>query len=95
MTKAKQLADMLEELLKKKGEPLIPPDDGGRFIVRLWDMFDGWMDLTGPLPHAEAVKVWAGYTEYGTKNFAYEHGDYYRIFPADTRMMVTPEFLGR
>lgn len=26
-------------------------------IVRLWDMFDGWIDITGPLSESEAQKV--------------------------------------
>lgn len=66
-----------------------------RFIVRLWDMFDGWMDLTGPLSREEAYERWNRETKDGTQKTKYADGDYYKVFPADTRMVVTPEFLGR
>jgi hypothetical protein len=64
-------------------------------IVRLWDMFDGWIDITGPVSQAEAEKVWNAKTDNGTRKTKYSDGDYYKIFPADTRMIYTPEFLGR
>lgn len=64
-------------------------------MVRLFDMFDGWIDITGPLSKEEADKVWNEYTKNGTEKTKYGDGDYYRIFPADTQMLVTPEFLGR
>lgn len=28
------------------------------FVVRLYDMFDGWVDVSTPLPHEEAKKKW-------------------------------------
>lgn len=64
-------------------------------IVRLWDMFDGWIDITGPLSESEAQKVWNKKTGNGTHNTKYADGDYYAIFDADTKMIMTPEFLGR
>lgn len=64
-------------------------------IVRLWDMFDGWIDITGPVPEAEARRIWNEKTSNGTQKTCYADGDYYAIFPAGTRMAVTPEFLGR
>lgn len=67
----------------------------GKFVVRLWDMMDGWIDVTGPLSKEEADKKWNEETKNGTRNTRYEHGDYYMVFPADTRMIYTPEFLGR
>jgi hypothetical protein len=66
-----------------------------KFIVRGWDMMDGWYDCTGPLSEAEAQVKWNEYTRNGTRNTKYSDGDYYKVFPANTRMMVTPEFLGR
>ena len=66
-----------------------------KFIVRLWDSFDGWIDVTGPVPKAEADRVWNERTNNGTCKTKYADGDYYAIFPADTRMLMTPEFLGR
>lgn len=65
------------------------------YVVRLWDMFDGWLDLTGPITKEEAEKLWNEKTNNGTRNTCYGDGDYYAIFPANTRMLVTPEYLGR
>jgi len=73
--------------LKKTGSNL--------FVVRLWDMFDGWIDITEPVDREEANRVWNEKTANGTKKTTYDDGDYYRVFPADTRMIFTPEFMGR
>ena len=60
------------------------------FIVRLYDGFDNqWMDITEPLSRIEADKVRLEKTHNGTKNTKYEHIDYYRIFPADTKMLFS------
>jgi hypothetical protein len=64
-------------------------------IVRLWDMFDGWIDIGQPCTEAVAKEVWNRHTNNGTKNTQYSDGDYYAIFDADTTMVVTPEYLGR
>lgn len=58
-------------------------------------MFDGWIDITGPISKEEADKVWNEYTCNGTKNTKYRDGDYYAIFPSNTKMLYTPDFLGR
>ena len=65
------------------------------FVVRLWDMFDGWMDITGAVSKEEATRVWNERTNNGTQNTKYSDGDYYAIYPADTRMLFTPEVMGR
>lgn len=65
------------------------------FILRLWDMFDGWIDVSKPVSKDEADKLFNEETNNGTRNTKYSDGDYYRVFPADTRMIVTPDFLGR
>ncbi len=70
-------------------------NDNALYILRLYDMMDGWIDVTGPLPKAEADARWARETCNGTKNTKYSDGDYWKVFPANTRMLVTPEFLGR
>ena len=67
----------------------------GEFIVRQWDMFDGWIDISGALTHTEAQTIWDKCTCNGQKNICYSDGDYYRIFPFNTKMLVTPEYLGR
>lgn len=64
-------------------------------VVRLYDMMDGWIDITGPITEVEATRIWNEKTHKGTKNTKYEDGDYYAIYPADTKMVVTPEYLGR
>lgn len=67
----------------------------GMYVVRLWDMFDGWIGGHKPMTWPDAVAYWLEKTDGGTKNTEYGDGDYWRIFPANTRMVVTPEFLGR
>jgi len=58
-------------------------------------MFDGWIDVSKALSKAKAEKLWNEKTQNGRVQSRYADGDYYRIFPADTRMRVTPEYLGR
>lgn len=65
------------------------------YVLRLWDMMDGWLTLTKPITKEEADAQWAEKTHNGTRNTCYANGDYYKVYPADTRMLVTPEFLGR
>lgn len=68
-----------------------------RFTVRVFDMFDGWcdcMDATN-VDAGMAMCRWMEYTGSGHKNVKYSDGDYYDVFPADTQMLVTPEYLGR
>ena len=57
------------------------------FIVRLFDMFDGWMDISSPVTAKEAKRIWNESTKNGTKNTSFQDGDYYSIFPANTRMI--------
>lgn len=66
-----------------------------KYMVRLFDMFDGWLDITSAISLEEAEKIWNEKTNNGTRNTSYDDGDYYKVFPADTRMIYTPEFLGR
>ena len=65
------------------------------YIVRLWDMFDGWIDLTDGIPKEQAEAIWNEKTGNGTRNTKYNDGDYYAIFEANTKMLITPETLGR
>lgn len=72
-----------------------------KYVLRLFDIFDGWIDVTGPLSLAEATKKYNEETNQGTKMtevIMRKKGhlcDYYKIYPANTRMIYTPEFLGR
>ena len=72
-----------------------PAKTNNLFIVRLFDMFDGWIDITGPVSELEAKAIWNENTSNGTRNTKFADGDYYEIFPSDTKMLMTPEFLGR
>lgn len=65
------------------------------FTVRLYDMMDGWIDVLPKVSEDEAMAYWLKHTNYGKEKTMFADGDYYRIFPADTNMVVTPEFLGR
>lgn len=67
-----------------------PGYDQTLFIVRFYDGFDNlWMDITKEVSRAEAVGIWREKTENGTIKSKFEDIDYYRIFPADTRMIYS------
>ena len=66
-----------------------------KFIVRFYDKFDGWIDISGDLSKEEADEMWKLRTDNGTQNTKYEDNQYYCIFPADTKMYWTPEKLER
>jgi hypothetical protein len=62
----------------------------GLFVVRLWDGMDGiWLDITGPLTHPEAYRIWLEKTANGTAKIRYEDIDYYAVLPADTEMLYS------
>lgn len=67
----------------------VPP---ALFMVRLWDGMDSlWTDVTGPVSHEEAARVWNEKTQNGTQNTTFQDIDYYRVFPADTKMLYGSE----
>ena len=58
------------------------------YIVRQWDGMDGcWTDCTKDVPRNEALRVWADYTDGGTRRVQAAELSYYRIFPGGTRML--------
>ena len=65
------------------------------YVVRLFDMFDGWVGGHKKMSWKDAVAYWLEQTEGGTRKTNYGDGDYWDIFPANTRMLMTPEYLGR
>jgi hypothetical protein len=69
------------------------------YILRLWDMFDGWIDIEDNLTPGfivqEVNNLLNEKTENGTIMTSFNDGDYYCVFPSDTKMYFTPEKLGR
>lgn len=60
------------------------------YIVRLYDGFDGlWVNVSEPVSKGEADKILNKKTDNGTKNTSYDDIDYYKIFPADTKMVFS------
>lgn len=60
----------------------------GMCVVRLWDGMDGcWCDVTAAVTPEEALRVWNERTERGTKKVSFDEIDYFRIFPATTKMV--------
>jgi hypothetical protein len=63
------------------------------FIVRFYDGMDNqWMNVSGSVPREEANKIWLEKTENGTKHISFDEIDYYKVFPADTRMIYSEGF---
>jgi hypothetical protein len=68
-------------------ETAVAKANGEKFVVRLYDGGEHlWMDVTAPLSHEEAQTEWNRRTKQGTKNTRYGDFDYYKVFPANTRM---------
>jgi len=58
------------------------------FVVRLYDGFDHeWMDISPAVPREEADSIYNEKTDNDRKMTKFDDIDYYRIFPADTRML--------
>jgi hypothetical protein len=87
--------ELSQELERAKPKTEAPDPLATLFVVRLFDMFDGWIDVSEPVTKAEADRVLNEKTDGGKKNTSYSDGDYYSIFPANTRMLVTSETMGR
>ena len=61
-----------------------------KYIVRLYDGFDNlWIDVSEAVSKEEAEKIWNEKTNNGTKNKCFNDIDYYKIFPADTKMLFS------
>lgn len=56
--------------------------------VRRYDRLCGyWVNITDAVSHKAALEVFNFQTDNGTKNAKYEDGQYYVVFPADTKML--------
>lgn len=59
-----------------------------RFVVRLYDGFDNlWMDVSAEVSGEEADRIWREKTNNGSRNTSFNDIDYYRVFPANTKML--------
>ena len=68
----------------------------GPFTVRVWDGMDGcWCDVVADVDLGFALRTWCERTENGTKSTKFADIDYYRIFPADTKMLWSGDFTMR
>jgi hypothetical protein len=76
--------------LKDIYEGIMHPHDlklEGLWVVRLWDGMDGcWCDCTEAVMPEAALRVWFEKTEGGEKATSFNDIDYYRVFPANTKM---------
>jgi hypothetical protein len=78
---------------KNSAEEFTDHDDGLLYVVRLYDGFDNqWMDVSDPVCYTEARKVWDEKTKKGTEKVSFEDIDYFKIFPADTKMICADGF---
>jgi hypothetical protein len=82
----------LEEMRKlysdKMGGQMLNPDQ--LYTVRVWDGMDGvWCDVVTNVTLVEALTTWCSRTRNGTKATNYNDIDYYKIYPADTKMMYS------
>lgn len=87
----------LERLQELKDWPAGIPTPSKRypgkttFTVRVYDMFEGWIDVRPNVSENEAMDCWLERTNYGRICTKYSDGNYYDIFPSD----APPEVLGR
>ncbi len=65
------------------------------YVVRNFDINDGWLDVTGFLSKEAADAEWLRLTEGGTRWTRFEELSYYAIFPANTRMLYSEENVAR
>lgn len=76
----------LEDLVRINPQKL--KSDGGMYVVRLYDGGDHlWMDVSKPCSWDEAVRLWNEKTDCGMQRTNINDFDYYKIFPAETRML--------
>jgi hypothetical protein len=63
------------------------------FVVRLYDGFDNqWIDVSKKVTRDKAQEIWNEKTKNGTEKTSFGDIDYFKIFPADTRMLYSGGF---
>jgi hypothetical protein len=88
--------DEMKTLYKSKMGFSHELDAAALFTVRVWDGMDGcWCDVVANVDLAFALRAWCERTAAGTRATSYSDIDYYRIFPADTKMLWSGDFTMR
>ncbi len=60
--------------------------ESGRYALRIWDGMDGcWSNVQEGRLH-EVLQLWSESTVRGTSKTRFDEIDYYKVFPAETRM---------
>jgi hypothetical protein len=82
------LSDMMQLYMRVMGINSWSTDD--RFTVRVWDGMDGcWCDVIAGVDLGFALRAWCEKTENGTVKTSFRDIDYYRIFPADAKLLYS------
>ena len=72
------------------------PSANKQYVVRCFDYFDGWFDVTGPVSREGADRELSARTQGGTEHTHYtQGGHYYQIFPANTSMVYRAEVMDK
>ncbi len=68
------------------------------YTIRLWDYFDGWIELIEgkPAPYEEILRRFNVLTKNGTEKAVEDfRGGYYAIFPANTTMIFSSKWMDK
>lgn len=64
------------------------------FTLRVWDGMDGvWCDVVANVDLGFALREWCKHTKDGTEHTKFDDIDYYKIFPADTKLMYSGGYM--
>lgn len=73
---------------RREEEITAPEIEEAKWILRMYDGMDGlWLDIGNPCSREEADRAWNKYTKNGREKTSYADIDYYKVFPANTRML--------
>jgi hypothetical protein len=82
------LDEMKTLYVKTMGPSSFEIEGDGPFTVRVYDGMDHcWCDVLVGVDLAFALQRWCKETKNGTEKTCFDDIDYYRIFPANTRML--------
>ena len=85
----KQDASATTSTSKPQEEPKVIIRKPATHVLRLYDYFENrWIDC-GEGTYDEVLKKYNKATADGARNTSFDDGDYYKIFPIDTRMIFS------